>query len=197
LETEVEAESLVTGDVVVLHSRDRVPADLRLFEQRGLELDESALTGESVAVSKQTEPVELERPLALRASMAWTGTTVTSGRGRAVVVATGMSTEFGRIAELTLAVRRDPTPLQRKLGVLGRQLGMLALAAAALVAATGWLLGRPALEMFMCGVSLAVAVVPEGFPAVVTVTLFVVPESLKCLGRLRTRGQEAPNKCAW
>jgi Ca2+-transporting ATPase len=168
---EIEADTLVPGDVVLLASGDRVPADVRVLSSQELAADESALTGESVSVRKAAAPVGEERALAERASMAWMGTVVTAGRGRGVVVATGMRTEFGRIAELTRSIRRDPTPLQRRLAVLGRQLGLFALAIAGLVALVGVLLGRPALEMFMTGVSLAVAVVPEGLPAVVTITL--------------------------
>ena len=170
-EREVEAESLVPGDLVLLTSGDRVPADLRLYETNELQVDESALTGESVSVAKGSEPVAPNEPLAEHTSMAWMGTVVTNGHAHGVVVRTGMSTEFGRIARLTSSVERDPTPLQERLAGLGKQLGVLALAVSLLVAVAGWLLGRPALEMFMTGVSLAVAVVPEGLPAVVTVTL--------------------------
>jgi len=170
-EREIDAESLVPGDIVTLASGDRVPADLRLLTSHSMKVDESALTGESVSVAKHPQEVPEECPVAQRTCMSWMGTVVTSGRGRGVVTATGMATEFGRIAELTRSVRRDMTPLQRRLSVLGRQLGLLALVISATVAATGWLLGRPALEMFMTAVSLAVAVVPEGLPAVVTVTL--------------------------
>ena len=170
---QVEAESLVPGDIVLLTAGDRVPADLRLFESNDLGIDESALTGESLAVSKSPAAVEVETPLAERASMAWMGTVVTGGHGHGVVVSTGMQTEFGQVAELTQSVERESTPLQKRLGKLGKQLGLLALSAATLVGVTGWLLGKSALEMFMTSVSLAVAVVPEGLPAVVTVTLAV------------------------
>jgi len=170
-ESEIDAEHVVPGDIIVLSGGDRVPADIRILTGQELEVDESALTGESLSVRKAPPPVAADCALAERASMAWMGTVVASGRASGVVVATGMSTEFGRIAELTRSVERDPTPLQRRLGQLGRQLGTFAVAVSSLVAVVGWLLGRPALEMFMTGVSLAVAVVPEGLPAVVTVTL--------------------------
>ncbi len=168
---EIESTSLVPGDVVLIASGDRIPADLRLFEEQELEVDESALTGESLSVSKSATAVETDCPLAERTSMTWMGTAVTNGQGRGVVVATGASTEFGRIAELTRSVEHSQTPLQRRLAVLGKQLGLLALGLSSLVAVAGWLLGKPALEMFMTGISLAVSVVPEGLPAVVTVTL--------------------------
>ena len=103
--------------------------------------------------------------------MTWMGTDVTNGRARGVVVAIGMDTEFGRIAQLTQTVGQETTPLQHKLAVLGKQLGGFSIAVSVAVVIAGWLLGKPLLEMFMTGVSLAVAVVPDGLPAVVTITL--------------------------
>lgn len=170
-EQQIDATELVPGDVVQLEVGERVPADLRLSEAVNLQVDESVLTGESFAVDKQTTPVDVNAPLADRFSMAWAGTAVTNGRAIGIAVSTGPKTEFGRIAELTQAVSSEQTPLQRKLSGLGRQLGVFALGVSTLVAVTGWLLGKPLLEMFMTGVSLAVAVVPEGLPAVVTLTM--------------------------
>lgn len=170
-EREIDAAALVPGDIVLLSIGDRVPADLRLIEALNLRADESSLTGESVSVNKSIDPAEATAPLAERSSVAWMGTSVTNGRAYGVVVATGMETEFGRIAELTQTVGEEPTPLQRKLGVLGKQLGILAIGISIVVGTTGWLLGKSLLEMFLTGVSLAVAVVPEGLPAVVTITL--------------------------
>ena len=123
LEQEVDATSLVPGDIVLLEIGDRIPADLRLAEAINLKLDESSLTGESESVSKGVEVVDPKAPLAERTSMAWMGTAVTNGRAQGVVVATGMITEFGRIAHLTQSVVEEATPLQRKLAVLGKQLG--------------------------------------------------------------------------
>lgn len=171
LEQAIATKELVPGDVVLLETGDHVPADMRLIETLNLKVDESLLTGESESVSKDIVPVNLDTPLAERVSMAWMGTAITNGRARGVVVTTGMDTEFGRIAQLTQLVGRETTPLQRKLTVLARQLGVLSIAVAALIVLAGWLLGKPLLEMFMVGVSLAVAVVPEGLPAVVTITL--------------------------
>lgn len=171
LENPIDSSELVPGDIVLLEIGDRVPADLRLVEALNLKVDESSLTGESESTSKDIAPVNPDTPLAERASMAWTGTAVTNGRARGVVVATGMDTEFGRIARLTQTVGQESTPLQRKLGVLGKQLGVFSIAVSTIVALVGWLLGKPLLEMFLTGVSLAVAVVPEGLPAVVTITL--------------------------
>lgn len=170
-EQEVEATTLVPGDLVLLKIGDRVPADLRLAEALNLRVDESALTGESEPVNKQIEPVEATAPLGERSSMAWMGTAVTNGRGHGVAVATAMATEFGRIARLTQMVGEEVTPLQRKLAVLGKQLGALAIGVSVMVGASGWLLGKPLFDMFLTGVALAVAVVPEGLPAVVTITL--------------------------
>ncbi len=170
-EQQIAATALVPGDVVQLDVGERVPADLRLAEAVNLQVDESVLTGESFGVNKQSAAVDAHAPLAERLSMAWAGTAVTNGRAIGIAVSTGPKTEFGRIAELTQAISSEQTPLQRKLSGLGRQLGVFALAVSTLVAVTGWLLGKPLLEMFMTGVSLAVAVVPEGLPAVVTLTM--------------------------
>ena len=167
----IDAQQLVPGDVVLLETGDRLPADVRLLEATNLRVDESALTGESESVSKGINPVDAETDLALRSCMAWMGTAVTNGRGLGAVVATGGQTQFGRIASLTSEIITDRTPLQRKLGTLGRQLGVWAIGVSVLVVLAGIVRGKPLVEMFMTGISLAVAVVPEGLPAVVTITL--------------------------
>lgn len=170
-EQTIDAKDLVPGDIVLLEIGDRIPGDLRLVQALDLKADESSLTGESESVNKDIAPVDIDTPLAERTSVGWMGTAVTNGRARGVVTATGMATEFGRIARLTQTVEREVTPLQRKLAVLGKQLGVFSVAISVVVAVSGWLLGKPLLEMFMTGISLAVAVVPEGLPAVVTITL--------------------------
>ncbi len=167
----VPAESVVAGDLVVLESGDRVPADIRLVTASAASADESAITGESFAVLKDNAAVGGEAALADRSSMMWMGTTLIGGYAEGLVVATGMRTELGSIARMTASLSDTAGPLQRQLVLLGRQLGIASLLVAALVAAAGVLLGRPPLEMFMTGVALAVAVVPEGLPAVVTITL--------------------------
>ncbi|MBT8165292.1 MAG: HAD-IC family P-type ATPase [Acidimicrobiia bacterium] len=167
----LDATGLVPGDLVTVEIGGRIPADLRIVHAVDLKVDESPLTGESESVSKAAEMVEAKTPLAEQHSMAWMGTTVTNGRATGVVVGTGMATEFGRIAELTQSVGAEATPLQKKLAVLGTWLGVIAVAISVLVALSGWLLGQDLEEMFFTGVSLAVAVVPEGLPAVVTITL--------------------------
>ena len=167
----VDSKDLVPGDIVLLEIGDRIPADLRLTEALNVKVDESTLTGESGSVGKDVEPDPAEAPLAQRKSMLWMGTAVTNGRARGIVTATGMATEFGRIAKLTQSVGRESTPLQKKLAQLGKQLGILSVAISIIVALAGWMLGKPFLEMFLTGIALAVAVVPEGLPAVVTITL--------------------------
>lgn len=167
----IEAVELVPGDVVLLGEGDRVPADLRIVEAVEPRADESILTGESMPVTKQTDPVPAGESLAGRSSMLWMGTSLGSGRASGIVVATGMATEFGRVAELSGEIGEEATPLQRRLAGVGRQLGLASIAVAAGVALAGWAVGRPAWEMLLTAVSLAVAVVPEGLPAVVTLTL--------------------------
>jgi Ca2+-transporting ATPase len=168
---QVDARDVVPGDVVALELGDRVPADLRIVQSTNLATDESSLTGESDQVRKVPEVMPPDTALADQRNMAWMGTLVVFGRGRGVVTATGMRSAFGQIARLTQEVGREPTPLQRKLGRLGRSLGLFACGVAGLIALTGWLLGRDAVDMVLTGISLAVAVVPEGLPAVVTITL--------------------------
>ena len=167
----LDAKHLVPGDLVVLEVGDRVPADLRLIESINLSIDESSLTGESESSHKNTAAVKKQCPLAQRSCIAWMGTAVTNGSAHGVVIETGMSTEFGRIATLTQTVGKEPTPLQQNLARVSKQLGITAISISFFVALAGWLLGKPLLEMFLTGVSLAVAVVPEGLPAVVTITL--------------------------
>jgi Ca2+-transporting ATPase len=167
----IDARMLVPGDIVLLATGDHVPADLRLIETLNLNVDESLLTGESALVYKNTEVAAAGTNLAERPCMVWMGTAITNGRARGVVIATGMATEFGRIARLTQTMGREITPLQRQLATLGKQLGILAVVVSIAVAFTGWIMGKAMMEMFMTGISLAVAVVPEGLPAVVTITL--------------------------
>ncbi|MFZ5697114.1 MAG: cation-translocating P-type ATPase [Pseudomonadota bacterium] len=162
---------LVPGDIVLLKTGDGVPADLRLLEAVNLQTDESALTGESLPATKLGDTLPVDTDLAQRSNCLWMGTSVSAGHGTGVVIATGVRTEFGRIAALTAATGQDETPLQRKLAVLGRQIGIFAILLAAAVGVAGWLGGRQPFEMFQMAVSLAVAVVPEGLPAVVTITL--------------------------
>ena len=167
----IDAKQLVPGDIVLLEIGDKVPADLRVLESFNLKVDESSLTGESASVSKKTTAIKSETPISQIHNMAWMGTSVVNGRAKGIVVKTGMNTQFGKIAQMMQSVVSEPTPLQKKLAVLGRQLGIYSVAISGLVVLVGWLLGKDLAEMFLTGIALAVAVVPEGLPAVVTITL--------------------------
>jgi Ca2+-transporting ATPase len=170
----VPSRDLVPGDVVMLRTGDRVPADARVTQAINLAIDESALTGESSAVEKGVSALEDDRlSLGDRKNMTYAGTLVAYGRGQAVVVATGMSTEFGHVARLVETVESSRTPLQENLDRLGATLGKAALVVVALVVVIGLVRGLPAIEMFMFGIALAVAVVPEALPAVVTISLAI------------------------
>ncbi|UCH78949.1 MAG: HAD-IC family P-type ATPase, partial [Candidatus Coatesbacteria bacterium] len=168
----IDSREVVPGDVVRLRAGDKIPADLRLLEEHNLEVDEAALTGESLAIAKEAEAELAEdMPLADRRNMAYAGTVVTYGRADGVVVATGMDTELGRIAALVQEVGLEQTPLQQRLARLGKFLVWAVLALCGVVFVVGWLRGVPAQEMFLTAVSLAVAAIPEGLPAVVTIAL--------------------------
>ena len=169
----IPARELVPGDVVVLRMGDKVPADLRLMEAVNLRVDEAVLTGESVPVDKNTHPLPADTPVPDRINMAFSGTTVVYGRGRGVVVATGMNTEFGRIAAMVQVVKQEATPLEKRMAEVGRWLGALCLAVCFVVAGLGVLRGHELMEMILWGISLAVAAVPEALPAVVTGALAV------------------------
>ncbi len=172
--TEVPAIGLVPGDVVQLEAGSIVPADLRLIEAVNLRAEEAALTGESEPADKQTDPIDRENlPLGDRRCMAYSGTQVTAGRGVGVVVATGMSTELGRIATLLQGVDSDETPLQARLDRVGKQLALVGMVVAGLVVALGALGGESASDLILTAISVAVAVIPEGLPAVVTFTLAI------------------------
>lgn len=169
---EISAEDVVPGDVVILEAGDAVPADARLVLASELRTDESALTGESEPVAKRVEPLEMDVvPVAEQRNMVFMGTWVTYGHGEAVVVATGLRTELGKIASMLRSVEREPTPLQRRLARLGRDLTLAAVALIVVVFVLGLLQGQDARTMFITAISLAVAAVPEGLPAVVTIAL--------------------------
>ncbi|HEX6675940.1 MAG TPA: cation-translocating P-type ATPase [Actinomycetes bacterium] len=170
---EVPAAALVPGDLVQLATGDVVAADLRLVEVQALRVNEAALTGESKPVFKTTDPLPDADPAmpAEQRNLAFRGTAVTTGRGAGVVVATGMATELGRLAELLQAHPSEPTPLQRRLAVLGRWLAAACLVVCVVVFGTGIARGEPVERMFLTAVSLAVAAIPEGLPAVVTIAL--------------------------
>jgi len=171
---DLDAVDLVPGDVVMLASGDRLPADVRLLQTRNLRVDEAALTGESVPVDKSTEAVTIDAAIGDRLGMAYAGTLVTQGQARAVVVATGARTEIGRIGRLLETVETGPTPLLRKMAAFGRMLTFVILVLAAALFAFGtWVRGYAAADMFMAAVGLAVAAIPEGLPAIMTITLAI------------------------
>ena len=173
-EVVVPARELVPGDVVVVRMGDRVPADARVLQSINLTVDEAALTGESVPVEKTAAALaEAALPVGDRRNMMYAGTTAAYGRGRALVIATGMATEFGQIARLVESVDAGRTPLQENLDRLGAALGKAALVVVAIVVAVGLGRGLPVIDMFMFGIALAVAVVPEALPAVVTISLAI------------------------
>jgi len=169
---EIPARELVPGDVLLLETGDRVPADARLLEGHSLRTDESPLTGESVPVEKSPDPLpDPDPPVGDRRNCLYLGTTVVHGRATAVATGTGRDTELGRIARMLSEVRRDPTPLQRRMAELGRSLALIALAIVSLIFGMGLFRGENPVLLFLTAVSLAVAAIPEGLPAVVTVTL--------------------------
>ncbi len=175
----IDARDLVPGDIVFLTSGDKVPADLRLVQTKGLRLQEAVLTGESLPVDKGTAPVAAETPLAERSCMAYAGTLVGAGVGAGVVVATATATEIGRISIMLNRVEPLTTPLLRQMTVFGRWLTAAILALAAGTFAFGIALrGYAADEMFLAAVGLAVAAIPEGLPAVMTITLAVGVERM-------------------
>ena len=168
----VEMADLVVGDLVILEAGDFVPADLRLLETINLKIDESALTGESVAVNKDADQVlETQTALGDRVNMAYSGTIVTFGRALGMVVEVGMNTQIGKIATLLSEVEDTMTPLQEKIDKLGKLLGTISLVAVGLVFILGLLYGFEFADIFIISVSLAVAAIPEGLPTVITVVL--------------------------
>jgi len=173
-EAVIEASQLVPGDLIYLEAGDFVPADARLVKSAGLKSDESALTGESVPTEKYADRiVKANVPLGDRCNMIFSGCSITYGTATAVVTATGMQTEMGKIANLLNSESETQTPLQKKLSQLGKYLGAVALAACAIIFVVGLSNGIPALEIFMTTVSLAVSAIPEGLPAIVTIVLSI------------------------
>lgn len=171
-EVELPARDLVPGDVTLLRAGDKIPADVRLIEAINLQIEEAALTGESVPVEKHAAPIPGD-DLAVgdRKNMGYAGTAATYGRGRAMVVATGMHTEFGKIAQMLQTVETGKTPLQENLDKVGHMLARAAFVIVAIIVALGLFRGQPFIEMLIFGIALAVAVVPEALPAVVTISL--------------------------
>jgi len=168
---EIPAEGVVPGDVVILEAGDLIAADLRILTASKLQTDESALTGESLPVSKRDDALSAETPLAERTNLLFKGTTITRGSGEAVVVATGMSTELGKISALLESAEQEATPLERRLDRLGRMLLWVTLVIAAAIAGLGILSGKDLFLMIETSIALAVAAIPEGLPIVATLAL--------------------------
>ena len=170
----IPARELVEGDIVVLDTGDYIPADLRIFEAVNLKAQESSLTGESVPVEKQASVInEDELPIGDRANMLFSSSLVTYGRGKGIVVETGMNTEVGKIAEMLSGTEEQETPLQKKLNTLGKTLGIVSLVICIIIFIIGIIQGREIISMFMTAVSLAVAAIPEGLAAVSTIVLAI------------------------
>ena len=170
----IDARELVPGDIVQLHAGDKVPADLRLIAVKGLQIQEATLTGESVAVEKNTASVSCNAVLGDRRCMCFSSTLVTHGQGLGVVVCTGAHTEIGRISHLVSQVHTTTTPLLRQMAQFGRWLSMAILVIAAINFIFGlWIHQYTAADMFLASVSLAVAAIPEGLPAIMTITLAI------------------------
>ncbi len=171
IEKKVPSKELVPGDPILIQTGDRIPADARVIKEFNLKTDESSLTGESVPVQKTIGALPSETPEADRTNMVYTGTTIAYGRGSAIVTATGMRTAFGELAGLLGTIERSRTPLQESLDKFGKWIGAATLIIVAFVAMLGVFYGFPLLDMFLWGVALAVAAIPEALPAVVTVGL--------------------------
>ncbi|TVQ50038.1 MAG: cation-transporting P-type ATPase [Gammaproteobacteria bacterium] len=170
----IDAAELVPGDLVLLKAGDRVPADLRLIKSQSLRIDEAVLTGESMAVDKETDPVQEDAGLGDRLCMAFSGTLVTYGRGSGVVMATGTGTQIGKVSELLSDVQAVTTPLLRDMAQFGRWLSLAIVLLAGITFAFGlWVRDYAGMEMFLAAVSLAVAAIPEGLPAIMTITLAI------------------------
>lgn len=173
-ETEIPARDLVPGDVILIHMGDRIAADGRLIEVANLQVEEAALTGESLPIEKHTADLaEANVPIGDRRNMVYAGTAATYGRGRAMIVATGMNSEFGKIAQLLQTVETGKTLLQENLDRVGQTLARVALVVVILIVAIGLLRGEDLIDMFIFGIALAVAAVPEALPAVVTISLAI------------------------
>ena len=172
-ENRIPASQLVPGDLILLLTGDKVPADARLLEAFNLRIDEAALTGESTPVNKETHVLPESTQLNARRNMIFTGTIVVYGRGRAVVTSTGMSTEFGKIAKMVQATGNEGTPLEKRMTTVGKWIGILAIVVCIGVGSVGVLEGRNIIDMLLWAVSLAVAAVPEALPAIVTGALAV------------------------
>jgi magnesium-transporting ATPase (P-type) len=176
---EVDAEDLVPGDLVRLRSGDRVPADVRLLDSNNLRIEESALTGESIPSEKQTEVVERNAGVGDRVNMAFSGSIVTAGRGTGIVTATGVHTELGKINRMISEVEVLATPLTRQMAAFSKTLSFVIIGMAVAMFALGWILhDYTVAELFFAAIGFAVAAIPEGLPAILTITLAIGVQSM-------------------
>jgi len=167
----IDAKFLVPGDIILLETGDKIPADARIIESINLQTQESSLTGESLPIKKQTEPIKQNTPIADRFNIVFSGTIITTGRGKAIVTNTGMSTEIGKIASMIEKEKETLSPLQKKLKKLGEFLGLATIIICIAVFFVGILSGIDKITMLITSISLAVAAIPEGLPAIVTISL--------------------------
>ncbi|MCK4434633.1 HAD-IC family P-type ATPase, partial [Candidatus Bathyarchaeota archaeon] len=172
-EVQLSTSDIVPGDIILLYTGDKVSADARLIEAINMKTDEASLTGESTPVRKDVKPLPEGTLVSDRRNTLFTGTVVVYGRGKAVVTSTGMNTEFGKIAKMVQVTKEEETPLEKRLGQVGKWLGIMSIAVCAAVAIFGIYKGREILDMILWAISLAVAAVPEALPAVVTGALAV------------------------
>jgi len=170
-ESLISAEEVVPGDILLVEAGNIIPADCRLLEAVNLKVQEAALTGESEPVEKSVNPVPENVALGDRKNMIFRGTVVTYGRGSGVVSATGMKTEIGKIADMLQNVREERTPLQKRLNDLGKKLALIAMFLVAIVAGIAFFTSEDLKSVFLTAVSMAVAAIPEGLPAIVTISL--------------------------
>ena len=175
---EIDAKEVVPGDILVLEEGDNISADCRILSSESLQVNEASLTGESVPEDKRPEILAESIGLADRTNMLYQGTQIVKGKGKAVVIATGMKTEFGKIAEMVQKVQPEENPLKEKINHFGRVLGIIAIVLIIAITFLGILVGFGALEMFMISVSLAVSAIPEGLPAVITITLALATQRM-------------------
>ena len=174
MDVEIPAREIVQGDIVMLSTGDRIPADLRLIEAFNLRTEEAPLTGESTPVEKTTQAIQGEETaIGDRKNLVYSGTTISNGRGKGIAIGTGMKTEFGKIATMLQDVEEEETPLEKNLARVGKLLGYASLGIVAVVAGLGIIRGHSIMDMFIWGVSLAVAAVPEALPAVVVISLSI------------------------
>jgi len=173
-EERIDSKDVVPGDVVILSTGNKIPSDIRLFEVKELEIDESMLTGESVPVSKNTKNIDVPNlPLADQKNMVFMGTVITHGRGKGIVISTGKNTELGKISEEVKETVKERTPLQKRLLYFTRLIGVISVCLSVIVIVIGLIKGIKLLEIILFSISMAVAVIPEGLPIVITVTMAI------------------------